>query len=204
MKQSTCKHCKQVFDTTEKPSGWMANHSRWCDKNPKRMTYKQSLIKARSARKNFNNQFSYGATVSEETREKQRIASTGRKHTEVTRKKMSEAALASKHRRLRKGVVEYKGILLDSSWELALAKRLDNLNVIWIRPNPLEWVDKNGVKHNYFPDFYLTEYDIYIDPKNPHAIQVQKEKLEVILSQYKNIIILDTLNKCKEFLLDNL
>jgi hypothetical protein len=53
---------------------------------------------------------------------------------ELIRKK----ALASKHRRLKKGTVEYKGVILDSSWELALAKRLDEINVQWIRPTPIQ------------------------------------------------------------------
>lgn len=46
MKLSTCKHCNQIFDLTEKPSGWMANHSRWCDKNPKKKEYKNGSLKA--------------------------------------------------------------------------------------------------------------------------------------------------------------
>ena len=177
----------------------MANHSRWCQKNPKRLNYSLNLSKARSSKKNFNNQYTYGAVISEETKEKQRLASTGKKHSEQTKQKMKEKALASKHRRLRKGVVEYKGILLDSSWELALAKRLDEIKIKWIRPEPLEWIDEIGLSHNYFPDFYLVDYDIYLDPKNSHAINVQKKKLDIILNQYKNILILDTLEKCKNY-----
>lgn len=127
------------------------------------------------------------------------ISTEGRPHTDEAKEKIRQKALNSKHRRLRKGVVEYKGILLDSSWELALARRLDELHISWIRPNPLEWVDADGIIHNYFPDFYLVDHDIYIDPKNSHAIKVQKDKLDVILNQYNNILILDTLQKCKEF-----
>lgn len=34
MKQ--CKWCKELFDTDNKPNGFMGNHTRWCDKNPKK------------------------------------------------------------------------------------------------------------------------------------------------------------------------
>lgn len=194
-----CKYCKQEFDISDKPSGWMANHSRWCDLNPKRSTYNNDLSKARAAKTNFNNQYTYGATVSEETKEKLRIASTGKTHSEKTKELLRKKALVSKHRRLKKGVVEYKGILLDSSWELELAKRLDELNIEWIRPDPIPWVDEEGVTHNYFPDFYLPEHNRYLDPKNKHVIKVQEKKLKILLTQYNNIDIIDSLEGCKNF-----
>lgn len=40
-----CKHCLLSFDITDKPVGWMANHSRWCDKNPARNKEKSRKIK---------------------------------------------------------------------------------------------------------------------------------------------------------------
>lgn len=191
---SVCKHCKKEFNKKS-----IANHSRWCDLNPKRSAYTKDLSKARAAKKNFNNQFTYGAVVSKETKEKQRLASTGKRHTEETKRLIKEKALASPHRRLKKGVVEYKGILLDSSWELELAKRLDELEIKWVRPDPIPWVDEEGITRNYFPDFYLEDYDLFLDPKNPHAIKVQRKKLDCLLTQYKNIVIIDSIEKCKQY-----
>lgn len=177
----------------------MANHSRWCHKNPKRSTYSNALGNARAAKKNFKNQYSYGAECSDETREKRRKASTGKTHSEETKQLLKEKALASPHRRLRRGIIEYNGVLLDSSWELELAKRLDELKIKWIRPDPIPWIDEKGVTHNYFPDFYIEEYDLFLDPKNPQAIKVQRKKLDTLLSQYSNIIILNSLEECKKF-----
>ena len=191
---SICKHCKKEFEKKE-----IANHSRWCDLNPKRSQYNKDLSKARAAKRNFKNQYSYGATCLDETKEKMRIAATGKRHTEETKQIIREKALASPHRRLKKGTVEYKGILLDSSWELELAKRLDELEIKWIRPDPIPWVDEEGVKHNYFPDFYLEDYDLFLDPKNPQALKVQKKKLDCLLTHYKNIVIIDSLEKCKQY-----
>lgn len=195
-----CKYCEKEFDISDKPSGWMANHTRWCNLNPKRNQYNKDLSKLRAAKKNFNNQYSYGAVCSDETKEKIRNANIGKKHTEETKQLLREKALASPHRRLKKGVVMYKDILLDSSWELELAKRLDKLKIKWIRPDPIPWVDDQGVTHNYFPDFFLTEQNLYLDPKNPQAIKSQKKKLENLLKQYDNIVIIDTLEKCKKYI----
>ena len=56
-----------------------------------------------------------------------------------------------------------------------------------------------GKTHNYFPDFYLPIQDLYLDPKNPHAAFVQKEKLDVIKIQLPNLRIITTLKECEEF-----
>ena len=88
-------------------------------------------------------------------------------------------------------MIEYKGIMLDSTWELKLAKILDKIKIKWIRPDPIKWTDKKGITHNYFPDFFLPKYNLFLDPKNPYAIEVQKEKLDIILEKYRNIVIIN-------------
>ena len=187
----------------------MANHSRWCEKNPKRSEYATNTSKAISAmagkkkESGITNQFTKakakGYAIESPLKGKENLAWKGRKHTVETKELMSKSALASTHRRLRKGIVEYKGVMLDSSWELALAKRLDELNIKWERPDPITWTDSDGLVHNYFGDFYLPEYNLYLDPKNPKAIQAQKKKLDCLLSQHNNIIIIDSLEGCKNF-----
>ena len=64
---------------------------------------------------------------------------------------------------------------------------MDKDNIEWLRPNPIKWVDKNGCIRNYFPDFYLPEYDLFLDPKNPAAYKQQIEKVEWLLSNVKNL-----------------
>lgn len=181
-----CKHCKETFDISEKPDRWFLNHSRWCDKNPKSKV-KNQFVKARIEGKeipkgNKNKGFS------------------GRKHTEKSKDAMKKSALKSNHRRLKKNTVVYKDILLDSQWELKLAKRLDEIGVKWSRPEPLKWRDKEGLLHNYFPDFYLPDYDLYLDPKNKHAYDVQSEKIEILNKTYDNIVFLKTENECETYI----
>jgi hypothetical protein len=75
-------------------------------------------------------------------------------------------------------------VLLESTWEHAIAQWLDANNVDWTRPAHLPWIDKKGKKRKYFPDFYLPKYDVYLDPKNPYQISISLDKLEYISSRY--------------------
>lgn len=201
-----CKHCKKEFEGLSTAN--KANHSRWCNDNPKRVEYTEKLSSAREGIKNPRNQFvkakDEGRTIVSTMKGK---SSTRKnyKHTPESLEKIREKALASDHRRLVKSTryytqVDGTQVLLDSSWEESLAKRLDSLGVVWIRPkSPIKWVDGSGKTHNYFPDFYLPVQDLYLDPKNPHAALVQKEKLDVIKIQLSNLKIITTLKECEEF-----
>lgn len=206
--ERVCKHCGKSFDTSDKPNGWMANHSRWCDSNPKRKMYVDRLENARVAKTEEGRKL-----AAEKVREHHKNGTydeaykfnrenppfKGREHSKASKEKIRDAALASKHRRLKKGVINYKGVTLDSSWELALAQRLDELNIKWERPSPLQWVDIEGLTHNYFPDFYLPDYDLYLDPKNPHAFRVQKKKVDIISETYPNVVWIKSLEECQQY-----
>jgi hypothetical protein len=205
-----CKHCNNNFEF--KSSSEKANHSRWCDSNPKKKDYVTDLI-ARAP----NN---IGSKRSEETKEKIRFLHRnghydhiiydtwiGRKHSDATKELLRQKALASKHRRVLRKTAKYiksdgTEILLDSSWEVALANRLDNIKINWKRPEPIEWIDKDGVTHNYFPDFYLVDKNIYLEVKNPFLLSIQKEKMDAVLKNYPNIKIISTLKSCKNFDID--
>lgn len=182
-----------------------ANHSRWCDQNPKSKEYKEQL----SVRSTTNNT---GLKRSEETKEKlrelhrqgvysniDRSTWVPKKHSDETKELIRQRALASPHRRLKRCMIEYNGVMLDSTWELALARRLDELSIPWERPDPIIWFDDHGKAHHYFPDFYLPKQDIYLDPKNPIAVRVQQRKLDCLLRQHQNIKLLLSLEECMSF-----
>lgn len=198
-----CKYCDISFDSLYYNNNQKANHIRWCSKNPMRISYIFNLNKTRAAKKNFENQYTKAKKEGREipvSKTKGKVGHFfGKTHTEKTKQLMREKALLSSHRRLKKGIVEYNGIILDSSWELELAKRLDYLNIKWIRPKPIPWKDLNGVNHNYFPDFYLPLFDLFLDPKNLYVFKLQQEKLKILLSQYNNIRFLTSLKECKNF-----
>lgn len=198
-----CKHCNKFFDF-ENPSE-KANHSRWCKSNPKRSEYEQFLRHRRNdmLKPEYNEKRILGIKKAHSDGKYDHVdystSFLGKKHTEETKNHLRKKALESKHRRLRRNLIEYKGILLDSTWELELAKRLDDLNILWTRPKPIKWLDKEGIGHHYFPDFYLPDYDIFLDPKNPAAYNVQKEKIEILQKTYSNIKFLISLDECKNF-----
>lgn len=198
-----CRYCGLDFSGFS-PSQ-KGGHAKYCDKNPlkqspwnkgKKNPYSEESQASRSEKvKRLHKNGHYKDSYSKMIDTKKRKGNLT--HTDASKEKIRKGALASKHRRLKKYVVEYKGILLDSSWELALAKRLDEQKIEWIRPEPISWTDEDGISHNYFPDFYLIEYDLYLDPKNPHAIKVQEKKLKQLLTQHNNILIIDSLEKCE-------
>ena len=204
-----CKHCNVGFDISNKPKGWMANHSRWCEQNPKISEYKngnkQAILAMNDKRKEtgITNQYTKakieGSKVPESKLKGLPGFFLGKTHSEETKLKQKNKALASPHRRLRRKMIEYNGVMLDSTWELELAKRLDALGIEWIRPDPIRWTDGENIEHNYFADFYLEDYDVYLDPKNPFAIKAQKQKLKYLLTQHKNVVIIKTLEECKNF-----
>lgn len=79
-----------------------------------------------------------------------------------------------------------KEVILESSWEVKVAETLDDLNIKWERPKYIKWND--GEKDRmYFPDFYLIEQKIYLDPKNPYCMKQDEFKMSKI-SQKVNII----------------
>jgi hypothetical protein len=212
MKQ--CQWCEEFFDMTDKPKGWMANHTRWCDKNPKKADYLSALKKRDSVKQMIDARKKSGVTNQFIKAKQNGIKlehplkgmchpNPFKNHTEESKQKIKKAALKSNHRRLRKGMVNYNGTLLDSSWELALAIRLDELKINWIRPNPIVWIDSNNIEHNYFPDFYLTDYNIFLDPKNPAAYQNQIEKIEILKKTFPNLRFIRSLKECKEFEIKN-
>ena len=202
-----CKHCKKEFIGLSASN--KANHSRWCNDNPKRIEYTEKLISARKGIKNPRNQFvkakDEGRTIVSAMKGK---PSTRKdyKHNSESLEKIREKALSSGHRRLVKSTryytqVDGTQVLLDSSWEESLARRLDSLGIPWSRPkDPIKWEDSSGKIHNYFPDFYLPIQDLYLDPKNPYAAIVQKEKLDIIKIHLPNLKIITTLKECEEFI----
>ena len=204
MKISVCKHCGLQEDISTKSKGWMANHSRWCSKNPKsykgRKAWNSGLTKETSEAVKRNSELVSKAHKDGKYANIDMSGWGGTKHwNDGTRQKMSESARKSKHRRLQRNIVEYNGVKFDSSWEVRLAKKLDAENIAWSRPDPLTYVDKHGLQRHYFPDFYLPEFNLYLDPKNPQAFKVQLDKIECLKAQYNNILFLCSIKEIDDF-----
>jgi len=201
-----CKHCQ--IDTSEMNPKVAANHVRWCEKNPKRLEYNKDLSKAREALVGID---VWNKGLTKETDQRVKVSSQTLKGKydlgELTptnkgvlmskeqKDKISKTQLNNKYQRVCKSTIEYNCkdgsiIKMDSSWEVTMAESLDKNNINWERPSPLPWTDDKGVKHNYFPDFYVPEWDVFLDPKNDWVIKTQAPKLKCLSEQYNNIFIL--------------
>lgn len=95
---------------------------------------------------------------------------------------------------------EGKEVLLESSWEVQIAKLLDEKNIEWARPKFIKWVDSNSKIRRYFPDFYLPQIDVYLDPKNPYCMTKDKEKLEAVSKEVK--LVFGSLEEIVKFIDD--
>lgn len=86
-------------------------------------------------------------------------------------------------------------IYLQSSYEIRMADQLEKNNIKWIRPEPITWVDKNKEKHRYYADFYLIDFDVYLDTKNDYLIVKDKDKINNVRKQNKiKLLIIDKNN----------
>ena len=65
----------------------------------------------------------------------------------------------------------------ESSYEVKTSEILNQLDIVWIRPSFFWYVDSSGHRRRYYPDFYLPDYDIYLDPKNEYLINTDIEKI---------------------------
>jgi predicted nuclease of restriction endonuclease-like RecB superfamily len=86
-------------------------------------------------------------------------------------------------------------VMMDSTWETIMAMRLDELNVKWKRDEniKLEYRSKTGRKRNYIPDFYLPDYDLYIEVKGYWTDAAKYKMQDVQKRNPVKILILESL-----------
>ena len=74
---------------------------------------------------------------------------------------------------------------MDSSWEVACAEKLDELGIKWTRDSSLklEYRTEKLKLRNYIPDFYLPEYDIYLEVKG-YWTDAAKWKMKDVMVRY--------------------
>lgn len=167
-----CKYCSKEC----KNKNSLAQHEIRCKENPNKL--KPTIITKRG-----HIPWNKGLTAETDERVK-RIKETfrhrlengeihivGTPHTEEFKQRQS---ILAKQRNLggryTSKTIEFNGIKLDSSYEYILAKSLTENNIQWQRPSYFIWEDNKQVLHRYYPDFYLPDFDVYLDPKNDYLI----------------------------------
>lgn len=177
-----CKYCGKIC----KNKNSLAQHEIRCKENPNKIKIVSNFIEynnsIKNGERNASNQFIKAKElglpipeVSEETRKKLGKGWRGKRLPETMKKNISESMkrVVKEKPESYNGVningkvkkYDYKGIKLDGSWELLVAQYLDFNNIKWKRPRKgFEYIWNND-KHIYYPDFYLTDYNVYIEVK---------------------------------------
>ena len=68
-------------------------------------------------------------------------------------------------------------VVLQSTYELECSEILNKLGIIWIRPKHLKYANDK----KYFADFYLPDYEIYLDPKNDYKAKLDEDKINSVI-----------------------
>lgn len=189
-----CKFCNKEC----KNDNSLRNHERLCKLNPNRQL---TVFEKYGKDCKFTNK---GNHLSDES--KRKIASTraqnkqlglytsyGHLQSEETKQKLSIIAKRNNFGgQVYQNAIYYKDVKLDSSYELRVAQSLDFNNIKWVRPKRFLWHDSNGELHHYTPDFYLPDYDVYLDPKNDYLITQDTFKINQVMKEHNiKVIILN-------------
>lgn len=86
-------------------------------------------------------------------------------------------------------------VKMDSTWEVAMAEKLDELNIRWVRNDDtkLEYTTVRGRKRKYIPDFYLPDHDLYIEVKGYWTDAARHKMKDIEERNPGKILILESL-----------
>lgn len=193
-----CKFCNKACKNPHS----LRQHEFRCSENPKRyIPWNKGLTKESDSRVE-----KYGVSISKSTKGR-----PGRPQSTETKQKLREVAMKNGlggFNMRNKGVL-YKNVKLDSTFELAVAKELDAHDIKWERCPRFSYVDLNGITHTYTPDFYLPDFDVYLDPKNDYLINninpslgySDLDKINWVMMQNKiRVLILDSTQLTWEYI----
>lgn len=86
------------------------------------------------------------------------------------------------------------GVKVQGTWERDIAMKLSHQGIRWIRPRKdrLIWYNLGGKIKSYAPDFYLPDFDLYLEIKG-YWWHNDKEKMMAVAEQHpdKNIIVIE-------------
>lgn len=189
-----CRYCGRVC----KNNNSLHNHERLCKENPDRQILVSNFIKWNEFRKGkhlqkVSNQYIKSKEtgevyiISDATRQKISKTSKGRLHTEECKQKLSKTmkkvAAENKSYSENKSHLTKKsyvnGFRMDSDWEKIFAEYLISSDIKWEKSNKSFKYIFEGEEHSYYPDFYLSEYDRYIEIK---GYETEKD-----LAKYKSV-----------------
>jgi hypothetical protein len=201
-----CIFCQKTINN----KGSLVRHQKSCLLNPERIIYKNNfeeynkkvkngLIKKPANQWDTSRKNKDKSVLKDETRIKIGLKHKGKKISDEQKKKLS---LARSKNLEELGVGGFKNIkwykiknindeefIVRGTWELKVAEILNSNNILWIRKIYLNYIDNNQVVRTYTPDFYLPNYNKYLEIKGFFSDK-DKIKLNLILEQKKIDLLL--------------
>jgi len=123
-----------------------------------------------------------------------KCVNVGRKHSEDTKIKMSKTHVEMckiQNPKKKNFNFPYEGIVFRSSYEVRCAKILDKLNIKYeYEKQTLKIFDGRRPQY-YLPDFYLPEFDIFIEVKGWWRDDCRLEKFNLFKRRYNLCLVMD-------------
>lgn len=181
MKNYICK-CGRLFDNSQS----FNSHKRWCEIHK---GIGNVISNTGGWNRGLTKEIDKRLELSAEAIANLSLAKTGGNLSQEHKKKLSKIAKErgfgghTSKQKLYFKKNDGTEVYLQSSFEIRYAELLEENNIDWIRPSPLNWIDANGEDHRYYGDFYLTEFNLYIDTKNDYLIIKDAEKIKRVTEQ---------------------
>ena len=162
-----CKFCGKECKNLNS----LRNHERCCKQNPNRFI-PQGMLGKTSWNKGLKKEQDIRLKLQGEKQSKTKKGKPNHPQTEETKLKLRQYALKQGLGGFNMHRIKYEvnGIQVDSSYEKVVAESLTKNNINWERAKRFKYEDLNNKVHYYTPDFYLPDYNVYLDPKNDYLI----------------------------------
>jgi hypothetical protein len=216
-----CSFCDKVINN----KGSLVNHQNRCKLNPNKKVFVSNFVE-------YNEKIKKGEIVKYNTNQVTKAKNEGKIHivSEETRKKIGKShkgKTISKEQKeklslYRSKILEELGIggfktikwyefknineeefILRGRWELNVAEILNENKVYWIRKVYIPYIDSEGIKRTYTPDFYLPNLDRYIEVKG-YFSEKDQTKIELVKKQNDINLILIREKDFNDKLIENI
>lgn len=77
--------------------------------------------------------------------------------------------------------LDRKEFTVRGYWEENVAKRLNDLGLLWIKNQRIKYVDDKGIRRTYNPDFYIPSLKRYVEVKGYYSDK-DKRKMKFVLT----------------------
>lgn len=177
----TCEFCGKIFKTGRQLGGHVAH----CPKHPDKKYHDDAnakgreLLKAHLKSGDVIHPFK-GKHLSNEHKEKLSCARANNLVNEFLPKEWTHIKWYKV-----KNLVG-KEFSVRGTWEVNVAKRLNDLGIYWIKASPIAY--KSDIIRHYIPDFYLPKTNEYIEVKGRYT-DADKLKMRLVKAQHPNIRI---------------